>query len=250
MDSCIAIIQARTASERLPSKVLRDLFGKPLIAHVIERLRLTNGIDRVVMAVPEEDEEILGEIAENCGAEIFCGPADDVLERFHMVTRVYDSPFIIRATGDNPLLDTEMLSKAIEEVKSGQWDMVGTEGLPLGSAAEVFPVGLLDLMRYAATEDYHREHVTAYLYEHENEFNVKRIKVPKRLHAPRLRLTVDTEDDFRLIRTVYDKLYIPGTIIDLGEVIEYLKDNTGLASINRHIVQRSFRSTGRKSAVA
>ena len=74
MDSCIAIIQARTSSERLPSKVLRDLSGKPLIAHVIERLRLTKGIDRVILAVPDEDEAILGEIAESCGADIFLRP--------------------------------------------------------------------------------------------------------------------------------------------------------------------------------
>ena len=173
-----------------------------------------------------------------------------MLERFHQVARIYDAPFVVRATGDNPLLDIDTLAKAVSKVKSCEWDMIGSEGLPLGCAAETFPVGLLDFMRYAATEDYHREHVTAYLYEHENEFNVKRIKASKRLYGPQFRLTVDTEDDFRLIQALYDRFYDPGTIVDLGEVVEYLKDNPRLANTNKHIVQRSFRSTGRKSAVA
>lgn len=35
----LLIVQARTGSSRLPSKVLKNICGKPMLQHIIERVK-------------------------------------------------------------------------------------------------------------------------------------------------------------------------------------------------------------------
>jgi len=46
-----AIVQARMSSERLPGKVLKDIIGKPIILHVLDRLSRSKTIDKVIRTV-------------------------------------------------------------------------------------------------------------------------------------------------------------------------------------------------------
>jgi spore coat polysaccharide biosynthesis protein SpsF len=250
MDKVVAILQARMQSSRLPGKIMADICGRPLITHVIERLYATPGIDRVVLAVPRDDFAVLRPLAEHNGAEIHPGSAEDVLGRFYSAAGRFESPYLVRATADNPLIDPVMLSRCIEECLSGHWDMVGSRGLPLGTAAEVFPSGLLDLLNHCGQRDYHREHVTTYVYEHEGEFLVKRLGAPLHLKAPRLRLTVDAPEDLILVRRIYENLYRPGRLVELEDVIGFLKDRPELVSLNSHISQRNWRKNHKRAAVA
>jgi spore coat polysaccharide biosynthesis protein SpsF len=49
----VIIIQARTASSRLPGKVLKDLGGQPVLAWAVERCRRARSAAEVVVATPE-----------------------------------------------------------------------------------------------------------------------------------------------------------------------------------------------------
>ncbi|MBW7995100.1 MAG: NTP transferase domain-containing protein [Candidatus Glassbacteria bacterium] len=250
MDKVIAILQARMHSERLPGKILADLAGKPLILHVIERLQGTPGVDRVVMAVPRTETAYLAPLAERAGAEIIGGAFNDVLGRFYQAAKRYPAPYVIRATGDNPLLDTTMLERCIQECQTGCWDMVGASNLPLGTGAEVFPASLLDYLHHFGRKSHHREHVTSLLYEHEDEFRVCRLDTPPELRAPEFRLTVDADEDLELMRRIYDRLYVPGKLVDLADAVRMLRDEPGLAEINRHVRQRDWRKDSIAASVA
>ena len=250
MDEVIAIIQARMQSERLPGKIVADLSGRPLISHIIERLKATKGIDRIVLAVPGSEAPYLESIAEEAGIDFHPGSANNVLYRFYSAARSFPSAYLVRVTGDNPLIDPYMLARCIKECKSGQWDLVGCREMPLGTCAEVFPSALLDLLRLFGRESYHREHVTSYIYEHEEDFRIKRLLAPKRLRAPQLRLTVDFPEDLTLMHYVYNNLYRPGEIIKLEEVIRFLRDHPDIAAINSHLPQRSWKTSKLAEAVA
>ena len=250
MDEVIAIVQARMQSSRLPGKILADLKGKPLIAHIIERLKATDGVDRVVLAVPESEAAYLAPVAEEAGADLHPGSYNDVLGRFYSAARNFPSAYHVRATGDNPLIDTLMLARCIKECKSGHWDIVGCRNMPLGTSTEVFPASLLDHLRCFGRLSYHREHVTTYVYEHENEFRVRRLTPPRKLQAPEYRLTVDTPEDLSLMRTIYNSLYQANRVIALEEVIRFLQQNPQIAGINSHVTQRSWKEEKMAAAVA
>ncbi len=250
MDKVIAVLQARMHSERLPGKILADLAGKPLLEHVIERLRATPGVDRVVLAVPRSEMAYLATLAERTGAEMVGGAFNDVLGRYYQSAKRYPAPFMIRATGDNPLIDPVMLGRCIRECITGHWDMVGVREMPLGTGAEVFPAGLLDYLHHFGRRRHHREHVTTLLYEHEDEFLVRRLAPPRKLRAPEFRLTVDTEADLELMRSLYDRLYVPGEIVDLADAISLLRSEPELAGINSHVHQRDWRKESMAASVA
>ncbi len=250
MDKVIAVLQARMHSERLPGKILADLAGKPLLEHVIERLQATPGVDRVVLAVPRSEMTHLATLAGRTGAEMVGGAFNDVLGRYYQAARRYPAPFVVRATGDNPLIDTLMLGRCVEECLSGCWDMVGVREMPLGTGAEVFPAGLLDYLHHFGRRSHHREHVTTLLYEHEDEFRVRRLAPPRKLRAPQFRLTVDTGEDLELMRLLYNRLYVPGQIVDLADAISLLREQPELAGINSHVRQRDWRKESMAESVA
>jgi spore coat polysaccharide biosynthesis protein SpsF len=204
----------------------------------------------VVLAVPRTETAYLAPLAERAGAELVGGSFDDVLGRFYQAARRYSSPFMVRVTGDNPLIDTTMLARCIEECQTGCWDMVGAKGLPLGTGTEVFPTSLLDYLHHFGRQRHHREHVTTLLYEHEDEFLVCRLQTPPKLTAPELRLTVDTAEDLDLMRRIYEELYVPGEIVNLADAITMLRRQPELTKINCHVHQRDWRKERRTASVA
>ena len=59
----MAIIQARMTSSRLPGKVMLDIAGKPMLQHMLDRVRRANSLDDVVVATTTD-------------------PTDDILEQY------------------------------------------------------------------------------------------------------------------------------------------------------------------------
>ena len=53
----LAIIQARMSSTRLPGKVLLPLSDKPVLEHVIQRVRNCKLVDKVVVATTVHDSD-------------------------------------------------------------------------------------------------------------------------------------------------------------------------------------------------
>jgi spore coat polysaccharide biosynthesis protein SpsF len=46
------IVQARMGSTRLPGKVLKEVLGKPLLGHLLDRLRAVQGVDKMLKTSP------------------------------------------------------------------------------------------------------------------------------------------------------------------------------------------------------
>ena len=47
----IAVIQARMSSKRLPGKVMFGLSGKPMIWHIVERLRVSKNLEKIISII-------------------------------------------------------------------------------------------------------------------------------------------------------------------------------------------------------
>ena len=63
----IALIPARGGSKSIPAKNIKELLGKPLIAHTIEAAKKAKSIEKIILST---DDEKIAEIAGNLGAEI------------------------------------------------------------------------------------------------------------------------------------------------------------------------------------
>ena len=150
MKNTIIILQARADSQRFPDKVLRTLQDIPMLSHCIRRLKNIHPLAKLIVAtsvLPANDR--IEQLAKEEGVPCFRGSEDDVLDRFYQTAVKFKANFIVRATGDNPLVDPEEAKRVIREVLTGQWDYVcgfeEVEGLvlPKGVGVEIFSFNTL-----------------------------------------------------------------------------------------------------------
>lgn len=85
-------------------------------------------------------------------------------------------------------------------------------------------------------EPRHREHVTYYAYEFKGQFTTTTYEVPENRQAPELRITLDTEEDYELLKAV--AAHFRDSLVSSVDVIQYLKDHPEVAEINAHIEQK------------
>ena len=222
------ILQARMGSARLPGKVLKRIEDKPILEHIIERLKKVKQSDKLIVATSTDikDREV-AELAESCGVRCFTGSEQDVLDRFYQATKEFQLEQIVRATGDNPLVDPEEADRLISFHLGTAADYSSNtaevnSGLPLGIGVEVFSFAALERSWAEGKDGEHREHVNEYILQNRDSFNVQVLQAPESKRAPRLRLTVDTEEDLSFMRDIYSRFYAPGCIVSVEQVISYL----------------------------
>ena len=195
------ILQGRLDSTRLPQKSLLPLEGEPLIYRVMEALAAVP-CDIRILACPENCAAPFSPLAERAGFVICTGSDDDVLARYCDAIRRYSPDRVIRATGDNPFVFADAAETLAEEATAVEADYAGYAGLPLGAGVEAVNAGALLRAERESTAKEHREHVCPYLYGHAELFRLHRPLAPLPWQA-RLRLTVDTPEDYRQAQELY-----------------------------------------------
>ena len=239
-----AIVQARMTSTRLPGKVLMQIEGKPMLWQVINRLRLAKKIDEVILAIPDTKEnDILERWTKENQIKYYRGSEEDVLFRYYETAKKFHSKVIIRLTSDCPLIDPKIVDLVIEKHLNSGVDYTSNvikRTFPRGLDVEVFNFMVLEKAHKEAKENYQREHVTPYIYEHPEIFKLQNIIAKGMLKRPEIRLTVDTKEDLRLIREIYKHLYEPERVFYTKEIIELLDEHPELKKINARIKQKDL----------
>jgi len=238
------ILQARTTSTRLTAKVLMKICNKTIINLIIERLRQCKQVDDIILAIPDTDQnDVLEEYAKKLGWHYYRGSENDVLSRYYQTARQFDISEIVRVTGDCPLIDPRLVDLMIENYLKEKVDYtaIGIEGnFPRGLDAEIFSFETLEKVNIETQRDYEREHVTPYIYEHPELFKIRFIEADKKLRRPELRLTVDTQEDFNLVREIFKNLYCEENLFHTEDIIDFLDSHPELLSINAHVSQKKL----------
>jgi spore coat polysaccharide biosynthesis protein SpsF len=239
----IAIIQARLDSTRLPGKVLRPIVGRPMLLHIIERVRAACGLEGLVVATSEEDSDApIRELCRSHEVQCFSGSKTDVLDRFYRAASEYGGDPIIRVTGDCPFVDPQLIERVIEFGRAGDYDHLG---LATGAGASFmqggrFPDGLdLECFRYGtlaeawkqATSDSDREHVTPYIWKHPDRFKLGTLKADRDYSD--LRWTVDTAADLEMVERVYEGLFKADPPFLMADILKFLEENPEVSVLNR-----------------
>lgn len=239
-----AILQARTQSTRLRNKIFQPVGGRPLLGWALYRLRQAKRVDRIVIATSSNPKDDTVE-AFAADESIACvrGSEEDVLARFAQTARRYPARTIVRATGDNPLLDPEGVDTLITAFKSADADYCGFEGVvPPGTGAEVFSTASLMEADAESTGQAYREHVTSYIYSHPDRFKVGRTAPPDYLAGRSYRLTVDTEADLKLVELICETLAQKNMDFKAKNAVALLDADPGLLKINMDVKQKDWRS--------
>jgi spore coat polysaccharide biosynthesis protein SpsF len=242
----VAIVQARMGSTRLPGKILKSIQGMPMLWHIVSRLKSVDEIDEVVIAtsdLPSDDQ--VYEMAKNYGIACFRGSETDVLNRFYSAAKMMDAQYVIRITGDCPLVDPLTISKLIQLYFNDQFDFCGVacgagvakekniNRFPDGLDAEIFSFKILSEVNNKANTILQREHVTPFIWQ--NNKSYKQGSLYSDVDYSDLRLTVDNKEDFDFVNWIYDMLYPNNSHFDLQDILELLENNPDVMT-NKHLI--------------
>ncbi len=238
------IIQARMGSTRFHGKIMREICGKTVLCHDIERVKQSKLIDEIIIAstVNDDCDPIIDE-AVKCGVKSFRGSEDDVLSRYYYTALENELDIVIRITSDCPLIDPIIIDEMVQFYLENDFDVVSNGGsdlskrtYPRGLDTEIFSFKLLEEAFNNADQKYQREHVTPYIYENSEKI----FYYENDIDYSKYRITLDTEEDFELITQIYKALYKGKHDFYLEDIIELFERQPKLYEINKHIEQKKI----------
>ncbi|CAG0969978.1 MAG: glycosyltransferase family protein [Candidatus Methanoperedens sp.] len=236
----VAIIQARMGSTRLPGKVFKDILGKPMLWHIINRLRASKLIERIIIATSDkESDKVILKLAEEVGVEGFAGSEEDVLDRYYHAAKKFEAETIVRITGDCPLIDPQIVDEIIGYYLKNKniLDIVhnGTS-YPDGIAeTEVFSFAVLEKSWQKARLPSEREHVTSYIWKNPDLFKSATLEYKE--DNSFMRFVVDEEKDFMLVTEIFNNLYEKSNIFHYEDILKLLNKKPELIDLNRKTIR-------------
>jgi len=242
----VAIVQVRLGSRRLPDKVLLPIAGRSVVEHVAERLAAVAGLDAVVFATPAGRAQApLHTHLRACGLVGFAwdGAPNDLLGRYLATARTHGAERILMVDGDCPLLDPDTCARmlaALADAPDAEYVRIAPAGIE-GGVACLRRSTFERIEREGATGAY-REHATLRILREPEAFRIVDIPPDPAFADPAdaHRFWLDTPDDLRFLRCVFDRLgpAAAGKPVDLREVVALLRREPRLRAINAHVDQK------------
>ena len=221
------------SSTRLPGKALRPLAGSPMILRQVERVRRCHRVDRLVVATSDDrTDDVLTDVLEGAGVEVFRGPLDDVLIRYADALEAKGpAEHVLRLTGDCPLLDWRVIDAVIDRhLETGADYTANTWGrrtFPKGLDADIVKSAVLVEAAAEATDPYEREHVLPFIYRRPERYRLQGYEQSR--DEGELRWTVDLPEDYDFVSAVYDGLFPDDPAFSSDDVRRFLAGRPDLA---------------------
>ncbi|WP_294156553.1 glycosyltransferase family protein [uncultured Clostridium sp.] len=214
----LCIVQARMDSKRLPGKVMKKIANKYMISYTLNSLRDCRYIDEIVVATSIlKNNDILCKYVKNIGFNVFRGSEENVLKRYKNAADKYSGDIIVRITGDCPLISPLIIDNVITKFLMYDYDYLRLDvpnTFQRGFDTEVFSKKTLDkVYSIVCSEenlkkkeyDKFREHVTYYIYTHNEDFKIGYVKGEDEYYKNRnVNLSVDTVEDFRRVQQILE----------------------------------------------
>ena len=237
----LCVIQARMSSKRLPNKALADLNGIPVIIRMLNRIKLSKLIDTIVVAtgVAKENDPLERTIKKYSDVDVFRGDDIDVLSRYVAVAKIYKADCVIRLTGDCPLIDSDIIDKAIKllcATKSDYTSNITKRTFPDGLDVEVFTLDTLLEANRMSLDSFSREHVTTYMHGlRKNKKYSKTFKITSLENSvdfSNLRWTIDEQRDLDFLNIIFKNIE---NNTPWMEIISFLVNKPEIQLLNKGI---------------
>ena len=232
----VAVTQARMGSSRLPGKILREINNISLLEIHLERIKNSRFVDDIIVATTtkERDSEII-RLCEKLNVATYRGSEEDVLDRFYQALVHLKPDYVVRLTSDCPLIDSILIDKVVRFTKSNNLDY-GSNTLrrvfPDGQDVEVFKFNALRTAWESAELKSEREHVTPYIWKNSSSMGGELFlsdNYSEDYNFGEIRMTVDEEEDFEVIKRLVEALGIDKTWL---EYTKFLIENPSIKNIN------------------
>lgn len=227
------LITARLKSTRLPKKIMLELNNKPIISHMINRLKLSGVLNRIILCTSTNPQDKpLADIAAKENIDYFLGSEEDVILRLYEASRKFKLDYAINVTADCPLVSLEYIEVIANKYRETNADFIRCEKLPVG----LYSWGLkIDAMRRVCEIKKSGEtEVWGRYFTDTGLFNVIDIEIPREYIRPDYRLTLDYPEDFEVFKKIFEHFGDDADKASTLDIIKYLDDNPQVVAINKH----------------
>jgi spore coat polysaccharide biosynthesis protein SpsF len=228
------LVTARLKSTRLPRKLLLKIKEKSVISHMLDRLKLANNVDEIIICTSTEDQDRpLGDLAKENNVKCFFGNPDDVLTRLLGAADEFDLDYILNITADCPFVDPIYADKVVEKYLENDADLIRQFDLPHG----VFSYGIKveALRKVVKLKDSSDTEVWGRYFTDTGLFNVVDLDVKDKHHnRPGLRMTLDYPEDLEFFKAVFDALYVENKVFSLTSILDLLDAHPEIIELNKY----------------
>lgn len=212
------VLQARSGSTRLPKKILKpfDKFGKSIIDILLENLKENLDYPIVLATTTNPQDDLFEDVAKKHQVDLFRGSENNVLSRFIEASEKFEFDVVVRVCSDNPFLNIDLLHKLIDNYTSRDNkpdylsysvynDTVPSIKSHIGLFSEIISLQALKKAIVNTSDAVYLEHVTNYIYGHNENFDVQFVSAPSIINnRTDIRLTIDDPDDFKQLSDFYN----------------------------------------------
>ena len=204
------LIAARSDSSRLPGKhfkIINDKLKLSVLDYCIKRCKKSKIKNIILCTSKNKNDNIFEKYAKINNLKIYRGSKKNVLKRYIDCAEKFKITDIVRITGDCPLVDKNIINKLLEIYKKNKYDYVSNVTPP------TFPDGLdveivnLSSLKKSYDENkslQNREHITLHIRK---KYKYKKYNMVYKKNLSKIRWTVDTETDLKLIKNIMTKFH-------------------------------------------
>ena len=203
----ICILQARLSSKRLPKKVLKKINEKTILGRVINRLKKSKEIKKIIVAtsISVDDDNIVNFCKKN-KILYYRSNLKNVFLRYYETIKFYNIKNFVRITADSPLIDPKIIDKAIRLFKKKKVDIVTNtlkRSYPKGQSVEIINSDIiLKTLNAVSKNKSYKEHVTSYFYANKRKFKIHNFNLKNNISS--INLSIDTLSDFNFVKKVIE----------------------------------------------
>lgn len=225
------VIQARLSSQRLPSKVLRSVRGRPLLKYLLERLA-TRNMPTVIATSDDTSDDPLAGYCKEYKIAFFRGSLTHVAERLLRAAESFGFDTFFRVCADSPLLDMNLLDRALNMAESDPaWDIitnVAPRTFPAGQSIELVRTSSLSKILPELASAEHREHATQFFYQHPERFEIRNFCASRSFDG--VNFAIDTPQDLAKLEKLLSTLAREPSTYALEALAERMRLVEGLES--------------------
>ena len=237
----LAITQARYGSTRLPAKILKEVNGMTLLEIHLRRILQSKMITKLKVATTDEEgSKYIIEVCNKVGVDYHQGSVDDVLDRFYQTAKSENTDYVVRVTSDCPLIDPAIIDQVIKTCIDGGYDYASNTLIPTypdGMDVEVFKFSALEAAWKDAKLLSEHEHVTPYIKNNSTVMGgaiFKSFNVENDIDLNELRITVDEQRDFEVVKALIENVGIEKHCADY---VAFLDEHKDVKDINSSIMR-------------
>lgn len=243
-----AIIVARLSSSRLPQKNILPIVGKPMIEHLIDRVKRSKRPLKIIIATSNEvSDDPLQELAGKYGIHCHRGSLNNVMERIVGAANEFNVKNIIEILGDNPLVHGDLIDNVIDLFERDQCDYAATatkeydqleesvKKFSVGVRVQLYPVKIgqkyIDFPKYIHNEE---KHPCAFIFDNPKQFSLRFLEAKgdwEFLNKPDLNFAVNYPKNFQFVIAIFEALYPQNLHFTLSDMFKFLAENQQLQEL-------------------